>query len=171
MLTGDNMAAANQVAAELGIDMVNAGLLPEEKVAVIRRLQKSHHVVAMIGDGVNDAPALATADVSIAMGGSGTQVAIDTADIALMEDRLDKIPLAILLSRRILAVVRQNVIIAVVTVVLLLVGVLNRSVGLGLGMLVHEASVLLVIVNGMRLLRMPTEKHKTMASQVSLETT
>lgn len=153
MLTGDHEAAANRVAGQLGIDEVRAGLLPEEKVDAIRHIQAQNHVVAMIGDGINDAPALATADVSIAMGISGTEVAMESADIVLVEDRLDKIPTAIYLTRTILGVVRQNVVIAVVTVLALLVGVVTRNVGLGLGMLVHEASILIVIANGMRLLK------------------
>lgn len=153
MLTGDHAAAANLVADKVGIGEVKAGLLPEEKVAALKQLQAAGRRVAMIGDGINDAPALATADVSIAMGTSGTQVAMESADIVLVEDRIDKVPAAIHLSRRILGVIRQNVAIAVLTVLLLLVGVLSRNVGLGLGMLVHEASVLIVIVNGMRLLR------------------
>ncbi|BDG62189.1 heavy metal translocating P-type ATPase [Caldinitratiruptor microaerophilus] len=155
MLTGDHRAAAERVARRLGVDEVRAGLLPEEKVAAIRSLQAQGHVVAMVGDGVNDAPALATADVSIAMGASGTRAALEAADVALMADRLDMVPYAIGLSRRILAVVRQNVAFAVAVVVLLLAGVLGRVVFLGSGMLIHEASVLLVILNGMRLLRTP----------------
>lgn len=155
MLTGDHAAAALKVAGEIGIDEVKAGLLPEDKVEAVKQLQGDGRVVAMIGDGINDAPALATADVSIAMGTSGTQVAMESADIVLVEDRLDKIPVAIRLSRDILRIVKQNVAIAVGTVLLLLAGVITRHVGLGLGMLVHEASILIVIANGMRLLRPP----------------
>lgn len=152
MLTGDNPAAARLVARHLGVDQVRAGLSPAEKVAAIRELQAENKVVAMIGDGINDAPALATADVSIAMGGTGTQAAIETADITLMSDRLERIPFAIDLSRRINTIVRQNVGFAVAVVLLLLAGVMGRIVFLGSGMLIHEASVLLVIANGMRLL-------------------
>lgn len=153
MLTGDNEAAARRVAERLGIDWVEAGLLPAQKVEAIKRLQRRGHVVAMIGDGINDAPALAAADVSIAMGASGTAAAMESADIVLMDDRLEKLPEAILLSRRILRTVKQNVAFAVATVLLLLAGVITRRVGLGLGMFVHEASILIVIANGMRLLR------------------
>lgn len=152
MLTGDNLAAAQLVARQVGVDQVRAALSPAEKVQAIRDLQAGGRVVAMIGDGINDAPALATADVSIAMGGTGTQAAIETADITLISDRLERIPYAIRLSRRINGVVRQNVGFAVAVVLLLLVGVMGRVVFLGSGMLIHEASVLLVIANGMRLL-------------------
>ncbi|MGE5674923.1 MAG: heavy metal translocating P-type ATPase [Mycobacterium leprae] len=152
MMTGDHVAAARAVAGRLGIDEVRADLSPEAKVQAIRELQASGHVVAMIGDGINDAPALAAADVSVAMGASGTQAAVEAADIALMADRLERVPYAIGLSRRIVAIVRQNVILAVLTVAVLLVGVLARVVFLGSGMFIHEASVLLVILNGMRLL-------------------
>jgi len=166
MLTGDNQAAARRVADALGIDVVKAGLLPAEKVFAIQELQQQGHVVAMIGDGINDAPALATADVSIAMGTSGTDVAMESADIVLVEDRLDKVPVAIDLSRRILRIVKENVTIAVATVLLLLAGVVTRHVGLGLGMFVHEASILLVIANGMRLLR--TGKTASPAAAVAV---
>lgn len=164
MLTGDNEAAARRVADQLGIDLVRASLLPEEKVTAVKQLQDEGNVVAMIGDGINDAPALATADVSIAMGTSGTEVAMESADIVLVEDRLEKVPEAINLSRRILRIVKENVAIAVATVLLLLAGVVTRHVGLGLGMLVHEASILIVIANGMRLLRTP--KHKASATAI-----
>jgi len=160
MVTGDHEAAARRVADRLGIDEVRAGLLPEEKVAAIRELQAEGRVVAMIGDGVNDAPALAAADVSIAMGESGTGVAMESADIVLVEDRLEKVPEAIVLSRRILRVIQQNVTVAVATVLLLLAGVVTRHVGLGLGMLVHEASILVVIANGMRLLGPGRERRR-----------
>ncbi|MGI6609751.1 MAG: heavy metal translocating P-type ATPase [Limnochordia bacterium] len=153
MLTGDHLAAAQRVASQLHIDEVQAGLKPEDKVAAIRRLQTQGRTVAMVGDGINDAPALATADVAIAMGGSGTQAAIEAADITLMSDHVHKVVEAIGLSKRIMKVVRQNVAFAVLVVLLLLVGVMSRRVFLASGMLVHEASILVVILNGMRLLR------------------
>ncbi|HSM55027.1 MAG TPA: cation-translocating P-type ATPase [Candidatus Sulfomarinibacteraceae bacterium] len=153
MLTGDAERTAQAIARQAGIDEVYAELLPEDKLDVIRRLQAEGHVVAMTGDGINDAPALATADVGIAMGAAGTDVAIETADIALMADDLRKIPEAIGLSRATLRNIRQNGVIALVTVAALLAGVLLGEVHMAEGMFVHEVSVLVVILNGMRLLR------------------
>lgn len=153
MLTGDNAGTAQAIAAAAGIQDVRADLLPEDKLKIIRQLQAKGHVVAMVGDGINDAPALATADIGIAMGAAGTDVAIETADIALMTDDLLKIPEALQLSRATLNNIRQNVIIALVTVALLLTGVLLGKVHMAGGMLIHEASVMIVILNGMRLLR------------------
>jgi len=138
------------VAGTLG---VLAGLLPEEKLHAIRRMREDGHVVAMVGDGINDAPALAAADIGIAMGAAGTDVAIETADIALMADDLMKIPEAIRLSKATLGNIRQNVAIALLTVGGLLAGVLLGRVHMAGGMFVHELSVLIVILNGMRLLR------------------
>ncbi|MBN1666598.1 MAG: cation-translocating P-type ATPase [Anaerolineales bacterium] len=153
MLTGDDRRTAEAIAREAGIDEVHAGLLPEDKLAVIRQLQQEGHVVAMTGDGINDSPALAAADIGIAMGTAGTGVAIDTADIALMADDLMKIPQAISLSRSVLRNIHQNVAVALITVSGLLLGVLLGEVHMAGGMLIHQASVLLVILNGMRLLR------------------
>jgi Cd2+/Zn2+-exporting ATPase len=153
MLTGDDAQTAQAIAAEIGLTEVYADLLPEDKLDVIRRLQQDGHVVAMVGDGINDAPALAAADIGLAMGAAGTDVAIETADIALMTDSLLKIPEAIRLSKATLNNIRQNVVIALITVTLLLAGVLLGKVHMAGGMLVHEASVLIVILNGMRLLR------------------
>ncbi|MBE2221976.1 MAG: cation-translocating P-type ATPase [Anaerolineae bacterium] len=153
MLTGDNARTAQAIAGAAGIQDVRASLLPEDKLKMIRQLQAEGHVVAMVGDGINDAPALATADIGIAMGAAGTDVAIETADIALMTDDLLKIPEALQLSRATLNNIRQNVIIALVTVALLLAGVLLGKVHMAGGMLIHEASVMIVILNGMRLLR------------------
>jgi Cd2+/Zn2+-exporting ATPase len=153
MLTGDNAPTAKAIAENLSMDGFHAEMLPEEKVDVITKLRQKGHVVAMVGDGINDAPALAAADVGIAMGAAGTDVALETADLVLMGDRLDKLPYAISLSRGTLRNIKQNVIFAIVVVLALLVGVLGQTVVLASGMLVHEASVLLVTLNAMRLLR------------------
>jgi Cd2+/Zn2+-exporting ATPase len=159
MLTGDDRRTAQAIAAEAGVTEVYAELLPEDKLAVIRRLQAEGHVIAMIGDGINDAPALAAADIGIAMGAAGTDVAIETADIALMADDLMKIPEAIALSKATLRNIRQNVLIALITVTGLLAGVLLGEVHMAAGMFIHELSVLIVILNGMRLLRSEPVKN------------
>jgi len=153
MLTGDDPRTAGAIAREVGIADVQAGLLPEHKLDAIHQLQREGHVVAMVGDGVNDAPALAAANIGIAMGAAGTDVAIETADIALMADDLMKIPQAIGLSKATLRNIRQNVVIALLTVTGLLAGVLLGEVHMGGGMFIHELSVLVVVLNGMRLLR------------------
>ena len=151
MLTGDNKETARAIAKEAGITNVHASMLPEDKTAIIQQLQARSHEVAMVGDGINDAPALATANIGIAMGAAGTDVAIETADIALMADELMKIPEALRLSKKTLANIRQNVVIALVTVAALLAGVFAGSVHMAGGMLIHELSVMVVILNGMRL--------------------
>lgn len=153
MLTGDTGLVAESVARKTGIDEVYASLFPEDKLAMVRELQAEGHVIAMVGDGVNDAPALAAAEIGVAMGAGGSAVAIETADIALMSDKLLKLPEAIGLARRTIAVMRQNIAIAIGTVVLLLAGVFAGGVTMAIGMLVHEISVLVVIMNAMRLLR------------------
>jgi Cd2+/Zn2+-exporting ATPase len=153
MLTGDNERTAAAVAEEVGIDDYRAELLPEDKQDVIDEYRADSHVVAMVGDGINDAPSLATADVGIAMGAAGTDTAIETADMALMADDLQRIPYAVTLSKATRWNIYENVGLAVLTVSLLLAGVLTSYVTLALGMLVHEASVLAVILIGMRLLR------------------
>ncbi len=152
MLTGDNMRTARAIAEQVGIDEFRAQCLPEDKVKVIHEQQQLGEIVAMVGDGINDAPALAAADVGVAMGVAGSDVAIETADIALMADNLSKLPYAIGISRSTLRNIKQNVVFAVLVVLILLGGVLGRVVFLASGMLVHEVSVLLVILNAMRLL-------------------
>ena len=153
MLTGDVAPVAEAVGARVGIDEVRAGLLPEDKLEAVADLQRQGWTVAMVGDGVNDAPALATADIGVAMGAAGTGVAIETADIALMRDDLLKLPEAVGLARRTVANMRQNIVVALGTVAVLVAGVLLGGVTMAIGMLVHEVSVLVVIVNAMRLLR------------------
>ena len=171
MLTGDDRLTAQSIARQAGIEDVRAELLPEDKLAVIRDLQKDGYVVAMVGDGINDAPALAAADIGIAMGAAGTDIAIETADIALMSDDLMKLPEAIRLSKATLHNIYQNVFIALATVTILLLGVLFGRVHMAGGMLIHEASVLIVILNGMRLLRaQPRHKREASTPSISYQT-
>ncbi|MEQ9398923.1 MAG: heavy metal translocating P-type ATPase [Longimicrobiales bacterium] len=153
MMTGDNQGVAEAVAREVGIDEVKAGLLPEDKVDAVKELLARHAGVAMVGDGVNDAPALATADVGIAMGGAGTAAALETADIALMGDDLAGIPFTVGLSRRTRAVIRQNLGISLAVIALLIVATTTGFFGIGPAVLVHEGSTLLVVGNALRLLR------------------
>jgi len=153
MLTGDTQLVAEAVGNATGIDEIHASLLPEDKLDAVTELQRQGHTIAMVGDGVNDAPALATANIGVAMGAAGSAVAVETADIALMGDNLLKLPEAIGLAKRTVNVMKQNIAIALVTVVLLLAGVFAGGVTMSIGMLVHEASVLVVIANAMRLLR------------------
>ena len=163
ILTGDAPLVAKAIGEATGVDEVHAGLLPEDKLVVVQELQRQGHTVAMVGDGVNDAPALATANIGVAMGAAGSAVAVETADIALMGDNLLKLPEAISLARRTVANMRQNIAIALTTVSLLLLGVLLGGVTMTIGMLVHEVSVLVVIVNAMRLLRREPD-HNTLAT-------
>ena len=151
MLTGDNNSIAQSIADEAGIKNVHSRMLPEDKMKVIEQLQLDGHLVAMVGDGINDAPALTAADIGIAMGAAGTDVAIESADIALMADDLTKIPEALRISKLTLRNIHQNVVIALITVGALLTGVFAGEVHMAGGMLIHELSVLLVIMNGMRL--------------------
>jgi Zn2+/Cd2+-exporting ATPase len=153
MLTGDNEQTARIIGDAVGVDEVHARLLPDDKLAWIQAAQRNGEVVAMVGDGINDAPALATADVGISMGAAGTDVALETADIALMTDQPIRISDALRISRSTNGVIKQNLVIAVATVALLLAGVLTGNVNMAGGMLVHELSVLVVILNGMRLMR------------------
>jgi Zn2+/Cd2+-exporting ATPase len=171
MLTGDTRLVAEAVGAATGVEEVRAGLLPEDKLEAILELQREGHTVAMVGDGVNDAPALATADIGVAMGAAGSAVAVETADIALMGDNLMRLPEAISLARRTVANMRQNIAIAVATVVFLLLGVLLGGVTMAIGMLVHEVSVLVVIVNAMRLLRARGQERRSSPPEAAAPST
>ena len=151
MLTGDNAGVGNAVGRTVGIDDVRAGLLPEDKVASIQELVATGPV-AMVGDGVNDAPALATATVGIAMGGAGTAAALETADVALMSDDLSQLPFAIGLSHRARAVIRQNLYTSLLVIAGLVVATVTGAAGIGLAVIVHEGSTLVVVANALRLL-------------------
>jgi Cd2+/Zn2+-exporting ATPase len=152
MLTGDSEQVANRIGNELGI-RYEARLLPEDKVRRVKEWKRKGQVVAMVGDGVNDAPALAAADIGIAMGAVGTDVAIETADIALMTDELEKIPTVIRLSRKALRVIKENLVFALVFNTTMVILSAQGWVTMILGAIVHQASSLLVILNSMRLLR------------------
>jgi Cd2+/Zn2+-exporting ATPase len=153
MLTGDNQKVAQQIAQEVGVTNIEAELLPEDKLGTIQRLQKEYGAVAMIGDGVNDAPALATATVGIAMGGAGTAVALETADVALMADDLGKLPFAVGLSRASRTIIQQNLFISLGVIALLIVTSVSGLVQLSWAVVVHEGSTILVVINALRLLR------------------
>lgn len=161
MLTGDNGRAAAAIAKKVGLDDYYAELLPEDKVSILNRLKEQNGSIAMVGDGINDAPALAAADLGIAIGGVGSDVAMETADVVLMSDELRKLSYAIGLSRATVKNMKQNIYFAIIVVGSLLAGVLAKTVFLSFGMLVHELSVLIVIVNAIRLLKYREEGNRT----------
>lgn len=152
MLTGDHQAVGEAIGREVGVDEVRGDLLPEDKVTAIKALLDAHERVAMVGDGVNDAPALAQATVGIAMGAAGTAAALETADVALMADDLGRLPFAIGLSRSARRIIRQNLYLALLVIVALIVVTTTGTIGLGPAVVVHEGSTLLVIANALRLL-------------------
>lgn len=153
MLTGDNERAARAIGAEVGVDEVYASLSPDEKAERVRTLAQSSGHVAMVGDGVNDAPALAAATIGVAMGAAGTDVALETADVALMSDDLEMLVYGLSLARRNRRVVRQNLALSAVVIGALSVGALLGWFTLPLAVLVHEVSEFVVIASGLRMLR------------------
>ena len=153
MLTGDNELTAKAIAGQVGIDQVRAELSPEDKSTIVGELTKQYGRVGMVGDGVNDAPALAAASVGIAMGTAGSDVALETADVALMADDLSKLTEALRIGRRTRRVVRQNLILSMVILAVLIPGALFGVLGLPIAVLAHELSELFVIGNGLRLAR------------------
>ncbi len=152
MLTGDNQRVADAVAKHVGITLARGDLLPEQKVEAIAELARSRSRVAMIGDGVNDAPALANATVGIAMGAGGSDVALETADIALMADDLSALPFAVGLSRRARTIIRQNLWASLGMVAFLIPATIFGFAGIGIAVTLHEGSTLLVVANALRLL-------------------
>ena len=153
MLTGDARRVAASLVAQLDLEEYEAELLPEEKTAAIERMKAVHCTVAMVGDGINDAPALASADVAIAMGAAGTDVALETADVALMADDLSRLPAAIRLARRAQRNIRQNVVMSLVSVAVLVAAALAGLLNLTGGVVLNEGTAVLIIANGLRMLR------------------
>jgi Cd2+/Zn2+-exporting ATPase len=153
IVTGDNARVAGAVGSMLGIAHIEARLLPEEKVDAVRRLRSTGRDVAMVGDGVNDAPALAASTVGVAMGRAGTDAALETADVVLMQDDLRRLVYAIALARRARTVVIQNLLFASLVIVALVTTALVRGLHLAYGVLGHETSTVIVVLNGLRLLR------------------
>ena len=153
MLTGDNERVAEATAAQVGVDEYRASLLPEDKVRAVQELRSRYGSVAMVGDGVNDAPAMAASGLGIAMGAAGTDVALETADVVLMSDDLGRIAEVIKLSHRSRRVIWQNIVFALSVIVVLVVSNFLVGVPLPLGVVVHEGSTSIVVANGLRLLR------------------
>ena len=152
MLTGDNPAVAERIGQAVGVTEVRASLMPEDKLSAIQRLQQDYGAVAMVGDGVNDAPALATATVGVAMGGAGTAVALETADVALMADDLGKLPFAVGLSRASRAIIKQNLVVSLGVILFLIISSVLGLVQLTGTVILHEGSTVLVALNALRLL-------------------
>lgn len=164
ILTGDNRRVTESIAREVGIDRLYASLLPDEKAATIGELRREFGSVAMVGDGINDAPALALADVGIAMGVAGTDVALETADVVLMSDRLGRIADALRLSARARQVVQQNIAFSLTVIALLTLGVFALDLPLPLGVLGHEGSTVIVVLNGLlSLLALPELRRRKLA--------
>jgi Cd2+/Zn2+-exporting ATPase len=155
MLTGDQEAAARAVASRLTIDEVHAGLLPEEKVAAVHDLRRRYGPIAMVGDGVNDAPALAAADVGIAMGVIGSDAALETADVALMTDDLPRLAYAIRLSRATVRNIHANVAVSLILKAAFLALAVSGMATLWMAVIADTGTSLIVVANAMRLLRQP----------------
>jgi Cd2+/Zn2+-exporting ATPase len=153
MLTGDNQHTAEAIARSVGIDEVRAGLLPEDKLSVIETFQGNGGTVGMVGDGINDAPALARADVGFAMGAAGTDTAIETADVALMDDDLRKVAVFVQLSRTTSAILKQNVALALGIKVVFLVLTIMGDATMWMAVFADMGASMIVVANGLRLLR------------------
>ena len=158
MLTGDNEGTAKKIAKQTGMDRYFAELLPENKVNAVKQLQQEGKLVAMVGDGINDAPALATANLGIAMGGAGTDTAMETADIVLMADNLEKLPHTMKLSRKALQIIKQNIWFSIFVKIVALVLIFTGWLTLWLAVMSDTGAALLVILNSMRLLGLKTDR-------------
>jgi Cd2+/Zn2+-exporting ATPase len=163
MLTGDNERVAQAIASQVGIDEYFAGLLPEDKVRIIKELEAKYGSVAMVGDGVNDAPALASASIGIAMGAAGTDVALETADVVLMADDLSNIPYVIALSRQTRKTLVVNLGFAMAAIAIMIAAIFVANLPLPLAVIGHEGGTVLVSLNGLRLL---LYKRRRVATQM-----
>lgn len=150
MLTGDSERVARSIAEAAGIDEVHAGLGPEDKVRMVRKLRKPDHAVMMVGDGVNDAPALAEATCGVAMGAAGTDAAIEAADVALMADDIARLPDAVELARRAMTISRQNIAFSLLILAVLIPAAVFGFLSIAQAVVVHEGSELLAVANGLR---------------------
>ncbi|MDB6353800.1 heavy metal translocating P-type ATPase [Trichococcus sp. K1Tr] len=156
MITGDNEATGQTIGEQLGVDEIRANCLPEDKTTILKDLQAKYKLVGMVGDGVNDAPALANADIGIAMG-EGTDIAMETADVVLMKSELDKLEYCYGLSKKLKKITMQNIIFSITVILILIVSNLFQLINLPLGVVGHEGSTILVIMNSLRLLaKIPT---------------
>lgn len=160
MITGDNEETGQSIGAEVGVDEVRANCLPEHKTTILRELKEKYRMVAMVGDGINDAPALANADIGIAMG-EGTDIAMETADVVLMKDELVMLGYSHQLSQRLRKITMQNIIFSLSVIVILILSNLFQLINLPLGVIGHEGSTILVILNGLRLLMPLRDKSST----------
>lgn len=153
MLTGDNQAVANSVAAKVGIEEAMGNLLPENKVKAIERLKREEGHVAMVGDGVNDAPAMAQSSLGIAMGAAGSDVALETADVALMSDKIEYLPFSVGLGRKTRKIIKQNLLISLGVIAVMIPVAIMGLTAIGPAVIIHEGSTLLVVFNALRLLK------------------
>jgi Cd2+/Zn2+-exporting ATPase len=153
LLTGDRDTAAQAVAAQVGIEDVQSEISPEGKLQRIHRWRQEGKKVAMVGDGINDAPSLTAADVAIGMGARGSDAALEQADVILMHDKIENVEQALILSRRARSVIRQNIVISLGVVLLLVISALAQKISLTIGVIGHEGSTVVVVLNSLRLLR------------------